>query len=244
VLADERPIQLLLNGDLVTTLLASHSHLVELCLGHFATEHGLSLERGRWTVEHNRINNVERLNLVVDGQEPLPRRQGVVTTSCGACNADSLSDLLSFVAPPVFTTDSIVLDRVLKQLTAMHLQQPLFEKTGGVHAAGLLFAGRDDAVFVREDIGRHNAVDKVFGSLLSEPEQIGHPVALLLSGRCGWDIVAKAARMGVPVVASIGAASQLAAEVARSNGISLVTFGRTGTATVIGAIQGRFQAKD
>lgn len=244
MLADERPVQLLLNGEVVTTLLASNGHLEELCLGHFATEHGLSFESGRWTVEHDRIHDVERLNLLVDGQERLPQREGVVTSSCGACNADSLSDMLSIVAPPVLTKESIDLDRVLEQLTAMHLHQPLFEKTGGVHAAGLLFAGHDNTVFVREDIGRHNAVDKVFGSVMLEPKDMGHPVALLLSGRCGWDIVAKAARMGVPVVASIGAASQLAAEVARINGISLVTFGRTGTATVIGAIQGRFQAKD
>jgi len=109
-----------------------------------------------------------------------------------------------------------------------------------MHAAGLLL-GEPGELLVREDIGRHNAVDKVYGFWSKSSH--AKPAALLLSGRCGWDIVAKAASMGTPVIASYGAASTLAAETARMANITLISFVRDGKAVVIGPVDGRFQRK-
>jgi FdhD protein len=243
VLADETPVELALNNEVVTRLLATNDHLEMLCLGHFASEYGLDVAAGIITVDDGGGSS-PRVNLSLPGQQPPPPRPGVVTSSCGACNASSLGDMMSIVSTPVRLLTGIDLEGVLHHLSTLSTRQPLFELTGGVHAAALLYLGEDDRLLICEDIGRHNAVDKVFGAHVRSPHANSVPSALLLSGRCGWDIVAKAARMGVPVVASIGAASQLAAQVARANGITLVTFGRKGGATVIGSVQGRFEAKD
>lgn len=242
VLADETPVELALNSEVVIRLLATNDHLELLCLGHFASEHGLDVAAGTITVDDG--GSSPRVNLSLPGQQPPTPRPGMVTSSCGACNASSLGDMMSIVSTPVRLETGIDLEGVLHHLSTLNSRQPLFELTGGVHAAALLYLGDEDRLLICEDIGRHNAVDKVFGAHVRSPHANSVPTALLLSGRCGWDIVAKAARMGVPVVASIGAASQLAAEVARVNGITLVTFGRKGGATVIGSVQGRFEAKD
>jgi FdhD protein len=109
-----------------------------------------------------------------------------------------------------------------------------------MHAAGL-FIGNGTSLLVREDIGRHNAVDKVYGCWSRNGSK--PPLALLLSGRCGWDIVAKAASMGTSMIASFGAASSLAADAARWANITLVSFVRDGKAVVIGPVDGRFERK-
>ena len=123
----------------------------------------------------------------------------------------------------------------------MREKQHGFHATGGLHAAGLLYDTHH--VEVREDIGRHNAVDKVIGAHLLQG-QSSRPLALLLSGRCGWDIVAKASKINIPLIASIGAASSLATQAARESNITLVSFMRKEQAVVIGPLHGRLQEKD
>jgi FdhD protein len=142
---------------------------------------------------------------------------------------------------PSVTDPASVFDveQLINSLENMRSQQPGFEATGGMHAAGLMLSEKSD-LLIREDIGRHNAVDKVMGAWL-ESKEGGRPVALLLSGRCGWDIVAKAARMNIPIIASIGAASSLAIGTARSSNMTLVSFAKAGRAVVIGPVQGRIQ---
>jgi FdhD protein len=137
------------------------------------------------------------------------------------------------------TTTVYSIESLIRSLDDMRKHQPGFEKTGGMHAAGLFF-GEPHDLLVREDIGRHNAVDKVIGALL---ESNTHPVprALLLSGRCGWDIVSKAAKLDIPVIASIGAASTLAVKTARASNMTLVSFVKTDRAVVIGPVEGRIK---
>ena len=108
-----------------------------------------------------------------------------------------------------------------------------------MHAAGLL--DMNGNTIVMEDIGRHNAVDKAYGAWY---QQTNAPAdVLLLSGRCGWDIVAKAATMGTPIIASFGAASSLAAETARASNMTLISFVKGNKAVIIGPVEGRFQRK-
>jgi FdhD protein len=107
-----------------------------------------------------------------------------------------------------------------------------FSMTGGVHAAGLIDS-EGNLVAIREDIGRHNAVDKLFGFAQTSGLDLNQH-GLLLSGRCGWDIVAKSARMNCPLIASIGASSTLAIEAARQSNITLFSFVRNDKGVVIG----------
>ena len=242
-LADESVVQLALNGSVVATVLATNADLEALAIGHFACEHGCAEALHDAPVHHSTLQGVHIVEVTVEKTFIIAERQGLVTTSCGACTADDRSELIQLNGRVDEPLNSIDLAQLLDALPLLNQNQPLFAKTGGVHAAGLLYSLEPGDLLVREDIGRHNAVDKVVGAhLMSGLAQ--RPMALTLSGRCGWDIVAKAARMNIPVIASIGAASSLAAETARACGITLVTFGREGKGTVIGAVQGRFQGKD
>jgi len=242
-LADESVVQLVLNGSVLATVLATNADLEELAIGHFACEHGCENALKHASVACSTSQSVHRVEVTVEEEYMIAERPGLVTTSCGACTMTERSDLVYVSGRVDEPSDSIDLAQLLDAMPMLNQNQPLFAKTGGVHAAGLLYSLQPDDLLVREDIGRHNAVDKVVGAhLLSRWEE--RPIALALSGRCGWDIVAKAARVNIPVIASIGAASSLAAETARACGITLVTFGRDGKGTVIGPVQGRFQGKD
>ena len=215
--------------------------LFRSCIGHMATEYQLrpSPDQARVVVEQN--DDGFAVNLITSVEVQPNWRPKIVTTSCGACDLDGLPDLVSLEHRVNEPPELISIETLMGHFADMRQRQSTFSKTGGVHAAGLLYD--DDSMSVMEDIGRHNAVDKVLGHHLSSP--VGRtPIALLLSGRCGWDIVAKAARMDIGVIASIGAASQLAADVARKANITLVTFVKDGKATLIGPVDGRFQGKD
>ena len=241
-LADESVVQLHLNGEHITTLLATNADLDCLIRGHLATQYNLIELENSSSISTEHANGIHVVNLDAEGSTITSRRTEIVTTSCGACDLDGLADIVKqtpHVNPPDLPYN---LNKILKRIDSLTKNQPLFERTGGVHAAGLMFENADKTI-VMEDIGRHNAVDKVIGcSLLRGVEE--RPTALLLSGRCGWDIVAKAAQMNIPLIVSIGAASELAATAARQIGMTLCTFSRSGKSTVIGMVNGRFEAKD
>ena len=119
-----------------------------------------------------------------------------------------------------------------QSFTSMRELQEGFQSTGGMHAAGITDSNYN-LLYVMEDIGRHNAVDKVIGKALKDNIDISKS-QLLLSGRCGWDIVAKASRCGVPNIVSIGACSSLAAKAARYTGVRLISFLKPDNAVIIG----------
>ena len=141
-----------------------------------------------------------------------------ILPSCGGCG-EQLS------SPPRglrFNGGRPVLPGVIvDRLKSMKEHQDMFRATGGVHAAAL-FAG-DGGLVVREDIGRHTALDKTVGAWLLT-EQGGPPATLLLSGRCGWDLMAKVVRLGLQQVACVGAMSNQAALLARDHGILVMCF--------------------
>ena len=237
-IAAETLVHLRVNGKPVSSLLASPEHLDDLVIGHLATEYGLE------HLSHDKVSqSKEAEELVADLQtqrDPqIDARTSIVTSSCGACDQSNLSSLIQQM-PSVDSPEKLTnLDDVIQALYKMRSHQKGFSQTGGMHAAGLLV---DDGLLrVREDIGRHNAVDKVYGDWSRTANKT--PLALLLSGRCGWDIVAKAASMGTPIIASFGAASSLAVDAARWANITLVSFVRDGKAVVIGPVDGRFERK-
>lgn len=153
-------------------------------------------------------------------------RNFYATSSCGICGKASLEEIKVHCAPvgpgPVATRSLLVgLPDALRE------RQRIFEETGGLHAAGL-FDPQGNLVSLREDVGRHNAVDKVVGRALLGAEVPLSDRILLVSGRVGFEIVQKAAVAGVPIVCAVSAPSSLAVEAARDLGLTVVGFLRGG----------------
>ncbi|HXW53728.1 MAG TPA: formate dehydrogenase accessory sulfurtransferase FdhD, partial [Myxococcota bacterium] len=146
--------------------------------------------------------------------ENLPRQ-----TSCGACSSVYLPKIMMIpkTIGPQWSWDTL---RTLPK--KMSLRQEIFNKTGGVHAAAL-FMTNGDMVSIFEDIGRHNALDKLIGHLLVDP-QIFSGCALLLSSRASFEMVQKAARANIPVLAVMGAVSSMAVKWAKESGLTLIGF--------------------
>jgi len=157
---------------------------------------------------------------------PAPR-SGTVTASasaCGVCGAESVADVIGMTEIRTPPAAGVVIGRdVLAALPeALRGGQRVFDSTGGLHAAGL-FDESGQLLVLREDIGRHNAVDKVVGSRILAAQPPGAPV-LCVSGRIGFEIVQKAVAAGVGVIAAIGAPSSLAVRLAEEAGVALVGF--------------------
>jgi FdhD protein len=164
----------------------------------------------------------EQFNVVtVEARTPprqLPEAR-LVSSACGVCGSSSIADVaVTEVRVPRLPI------AVLRELPdRLRAEQPGFERTGGLHAAGLV----DDAgalVAVREDVGRHNAVDKVVGARILGGEPV--PGVLVLSGRVGFELVQKAAVSGIGLIVAVGAPSSLAVDLAARVGIALVGFTR------------------
>jgi FdhD protein len=150
-------------------------------------------------------------------------RHFVASSSCGICGRTSIESVRARGTPPPTGGFSITPDLLTSLPVALRSSQRVFGRTGGLHAAGLVEAN-GNLVAVREDIGRHNAVDKVIGEAFLRG---GLPLSerlLLVSGRGGFEIVQKALAAGVPILASVSAPSSLAVQMARDGGLTLIGF--------------------
>jgi FdhD protein len=164
--------------------------------------------------------------VVADDVEVDRSRLGRVSTpssACGVCGRDEIEAIVA--AAPRMVREVVTSPEVVAALPElMRERQSVFRRTGGIHAAALASAGGEIA-YVREDVGRHNAVDKVIGRAILDAF-LGD--VLVVSGRAGFEIVQKAAMAGIPVVAAVSAPTSLAVEVAQACGITLVAFVRDG----------------
>ncbi len=152
------------------------------------------------------------------------RRNFYMTSSCGVCGKASLEAIHVRGVPNLAGRGSAIPKGVLVVLPdRLRERQSLFAATGGLHAAGL-FDARGRLLDVREDVGRHNAVDKLVGRQVLEGRTPLHDYGLAVSGRASFEIVQKAAVAGIPTVVAVGAASSLAVELAEEFGMSLVGF--------------------
>lgn len=152
-------------------------------------------------------------------------RAGLMASSCGVCGKATLEAIRS-AAPPVARGPELRADLVLGLMADLRARQQVFERTGGLHAAGLFdAAGR--LLASAEDIGRHNAVDKVIGQAIRFGRLPLDETLLAVSGRAGFEIVQKARRAGIPVICSVSAPSSLAVDLAADGGQTLVGFLRS-----------------
>ena len=146
----------------------------------------------------------------------------LASSACGVCGAVLIEDLRRDLAvlPPGPSVDPALLPSLVEKLRS---GQGVFERTGGLHGAGL-FTPSGEPVCVREDVGRHNAVDKIVGRMLLERRLPAHDFVLVVSGRAGYEIVQKSINAGMPVLAAVGAPSSLAVALAREFNQTLVGF--------------------
>lgn len=152
-------------------------------------------------------------------------RVGTATSACGLCGRLSMRQLDYFGAAPATGTPQVS-ETVIRSLSdRLREGQHAFAQTGGLHAAAV-FTAEGELIELREDVGRHNAVDKILGALLRADALPAHGLILAVSGRIAYEIVQKAAMGGLPMVVAVGAPTDLAIDAARDCGITLVGFAR------------------
>ena len=239
-LAVEEPLEIRLDhtreGEMVRTTLAvtmrTPGHDVELAAGYLFTE-GVVRDRkdiarigccgpGRATGPDNRIRVELAPHVVVEPGRL--ERHSYTSSSCGACGKTSIGALRARRPWSLPRETPVVGGDLLRELPAvLRDAQSTFDATGGLHAAAL-FDVDGRLVVAREDVGRHNAVDKVLGEQLLVGALPAHERILIVSGRVSFELVEKALMAGVPILAAIGAPSSLAVETAREAGMTLVGF--------------------
>ena len=232
----EEPLEIRISGDTFAVTMRTPGHDRELVLGllyaegmiRSADDVGGIAHCGR-TGDEGRENTIEvtpAAGVVITLPGEMTRRGTITTSACGVCGRQSIEDLLERCTP-VAVGRTLTAEQVLRAVSSIKDSQPLFARTGGCHGAVLMsFDGVRAAGF--EDVGRHNAVDKVVGAMLLARKLPLSDHVLVVSGRASFEIVQKAALAGVPVLASVSAPSSLAVELARGMNLTLAGFVRPG----------------
>ena len=230
----EEPLSIQLDDVLVTTTMRTPGNDFELAAGFCFTEgllHDAPVRQVRYCAsEHlDAVGSASaaQFNVVsVDTghRAPPPRpRLGPASSSCGICGSQSIDDLCARLTPVEPNTISI--EVLAAAPTAMAKHQALFAATGAVHAAAV-FDSEGSIIVAREDIGRHNAVDKVIGWLLFERRLPAAGLGLFVSGRASFEMAQKAWAAGFGALVAVSAPSALAVETARAAGLTLAGFAR------------------
>ncbi len=174
------------------------------------------------------LSDENKMNVILQvGQMPFlqqTERNFYTTSSCGVCGKASIDAIKTMSAFNALQTNVSVAETVLTSLPQqLQQQQIIFKSTGGLHAAAL-FNSNGDFIMLHEDVGRHNALDKIVGTSLQQDLLPLSNAVLLLSGRASFELVQKATMAGIKIIAAIGAPSSLAVELAAEAGITLVGF--------------------
>jgi len=238
----EEPLEIRVGDKTVATTMRTPGQDEELAAGFLLSEAIIgsrdAIEKfSRPTPARNR-ENIINVHLAAGVKPKLnsAQRFGTISSSCGLCGKESI-DAIRQNFPPIGST-SIRMDiaTLLRLPTELRANQSEFARTGGIHAAGIFdFSGK--ALIVREDIGRHNAVDKVIGRAFLDGILLLDRHLLLVSGRASFEIMQKALAAGIPVVASVSAPSALAMEFARESNQTLIGFLRPPTFNIYSHVE-------
>jgi FdhD protein len=239
----EEPLEIRAQGDTLAVTMRTPGADRELAIGFLFAEGVIGSRDDVGSVAHcgrpgeegfgNVIDVTAAPGFLLDVDKLSATRRGTLTTSaCGVCGRRSVDDVIDRCAPQKVVTAMIAAATMFEAIESLRTRQPNFARTGGVHAAALHDAA-GAVLATYEDIGRHNAVDKTVGKLLLDGSLPKTPPALLVvSGRASFEVVQKASAAGIPVIASVSAASSLAVDLARASGITLCGFARGGSMTV------------
>jgi len=257
--AVEEPLEIRVAGDPLAITMRTPGADRELALGFLHAEGVIRALDDVGSVAHcgrpgdegfgNVIDVLPGAGVVLAPERVAGTRRGTLTTAaCGVCGRLTIEDLIARCAP-VADDARIEATALARFIRSMRDRQALFARTGGVHAAALFAAAAADAprgeaplpddapLFVREDVGRHNAVDKLVGALLFARALPARGRALIVSGRTSFEIVQKAAVAGIPIVASVSAPSSLAIDLAARMNVTLVAFLRGESMSVYSAAE-------
>jgi FdhD protein len=223
--AVEEPLEVRVDGSPLTVTMRTPGHDDELALGFLLGEGLIDGPRRAGPPPGLEANVVEVAGPLL--RDPGERRF-YTTSSCGVCGKGALEQVA--VAAPVAAPGPRVARALLAELPD-RLRQPGFARTGGLHATGL-FTADGELVVCREDVGRHNAMDKVIGRALLDGLVPLHDRILCVSGRLSFELVQKAAVAGAPILVGVGAPSSLAIELAADRGLTLGGFARGGAINV------------
>ncbi|MFN7926532.1 MAG: formate dehydrogenase accessory sulfurtransferase FdhD [Blastocatellia bacterium] len=210
---------------------ATPGHDFDLAAGFLFTE-GIVQHAGQITALHHcgDQDNIVRVELAADVTVDFARlqRHFYTSSSCGVCGKTSIEALQANACPTLPELSwQIAADLVHDLPAQLRAAQSVFDTTGGLHAAAL-FQPTGELAALREDVGRHNAVDKLIGAALQSGDTPLHHHLLLVSGRASFELVQKALMAGLPMLAAVGAPSSLAVELARAFGMTLIGFVRDG----------------
>ena len=239
----EEPFEVRVNQRSLAVIMRTPGHDHELAMGFLFTERVIRQPEDVDAIEDAidddglPLANVVNVHLRPNGQQdPLTQidhfeRHFAVSASCGLCGKNSIDDLMLTV-PALKVEDLHIASSCIYELTRqLRIGQDVFTHTGGLHAAGL-FTSTGELCLLREDIGRHNAVDKIIGyGLLHNTFPYSRHI-LVVSGRTSYEIIQKAALARIPCIAAISAPSSLAIELAHQAGITLIGFLRDHTMNV------------
>ena len=207
----------------------------ELATGYLLAEGALAVGVAPHTVAYcvdRTLSELQRYNVVTVALTGPPARHPssrttTMSSACGVCGTESLDEVFTPDAPPVPMRSTVSPETIVGLPSSLREQQAVFGRTGSIHAAGVFdLTGR--LVIAREDIGRHNTVDKVLGARQLGTVEFGSDSVLCVSGRIGFDIVTKAVAGRIAVVVAVGGPSSLAVELAERAGITVCGFARNG----------------
>ena len=243
MLAVEEPLEIRVGGRSLAVTMRTPGHDFDLAAGFLVSEGVITRSENFSSARYCagatdaglNLFNILDVSLAPGVAPPDPRleRSFYTTSSCGLCGKASIDAVRTHSAYEV-RDDGLRVDTALLSTfpPMLRAEQAVFEKTGGLHAAALFDGGSGKMLVLREDVGRHNAVDKVIGWALKEDRLPLRGTVLMVSGRASFELTQKALMAGIPVLAAVSAPSSLAAEMAAEVGMTLVGFLR-GSSMVI-----------
>lgn len=234
-LAVEAPLTIILDGEVLATTMRTPGDDLELAAGWLVAESGVRspddiTAMGAFATRDD--DGVDTVRVALADAVPRPRPRAFVTTSaCGVCSADVIAAVTPPAQPLRSSTFVLDPDQVPGLLTAMRDAQRAFDRTGALHAAALVDPD-GSLLAVREDVGRHNAVDKAIGWALLDARLPLADHLLLVSGRVSFEIVQKALAAGLAGIIAVSGPTTLAVDLAREHGMLLIGFVRDGRMNV------------
>lgn len=242
--AAEEPLEIRLHGEALAVVMRTPGHDMELAAGFLCAEEIIRSSDDLESIRHctsadadepENIVEVRLIGSVRESAEALlgqrrAERATVTSASCGVCGKRSIEALHSN-APPFERAPEIVADRILPLPDHLRAAQQVFDSTGGLHGAAV-FDADGQLVVAREDVGRHNAVDKCVGFLMMRELLPLKGATLMVSGRTSFEIIQKALVARIQTVAAVSAPSSLAVQLANASNMGLVGFVRGGNLNV------------
>lgn len=242
----EEPLEIRISGEPLTVTMRTPGHDLELAAGFLVSEGVIGAGGDLRSAIHcggpgtdpassENTYNVLDVALAPGIHPPLTdiARNFYTTSSCGVCGTASI-DAIEKRSRFELTTDAATVDAAIVAglPDALREGQAVFDKTGGLHAAALFDAESGELLVLREDVGRHNAVDKVVGWALLEDRLPLRGTVLQVSGRASFELVQKAVMAGIPILSAVSAPSSLAVQLATAAGLTLLGFVRGGSMNV------------